>query len=133
MVDSKAEVFEYLAALWAFVFAALHIAWAMGFYVGLEEAAARAAFQRSWFLAYDMVAAALCVLGGALALSRARRVLFSVGAMVLALRAIGGALQVAHAIATGRDLSERTLLWEAWFCVGAVLFGACVSRSRKQR
>ena len=42
---------EYLAALWAFVFALLHVAWAFGWYIGLDEGMAREAFARGWFLA----------------------------------------------------------------------------------
>ncbi len=53
----KGSSVGYVAALWALIFAALHLAWAMGWYVGLDHESARQAFQRRWFLVYDLVAA----------------------------------------------------------------------------
>ena len=60
---------EYGAALWALIFAVLHVAWAFGWYIGLDEEPARKAFERGWFLAYDLIAAGLCVLAVAVALA----------------------------------------------------------------
>ena len=37
----KRSLWAYVAALWAFAFAVLHIAWAAGFYLGLQEGPAR--------------------------------------------------------------------------------------------
>jgi hypothetical protein len=50
----------YGAALWALIFAAFHIVWATGWYIGLEEEPASTAFAKRWFLVYDLVVAGMC-------------------------------------------------------------------------
>jgi hypothetical protein len=51
----------YAAALWALIFAVLHVVWAMCCYIGLDQGLSRKAFQQRWFLIYDLVVAGLCV------------------------------------------------------------------------
>src|SRR5918993_4676691 len=68
--SAKGSWFGYAAALWALIFAALHVVWALGWYVGLDQESARQAFQRRWFLVYDLVAAGLCVVAFAVALAQ---------------------------------------------------------------
>ena len=78
--SAKGSRFGYAAALWSLIFAALHVAWALGWYVGLDQESARQAFQRRWFLVYDLIAAALCVVAFAVAL-----LWFCLGAILFAL------------------------------------------------
>ena len=123
----------YGAALWALIFAALHVVWATGWYVGLDQELSQKAFQQRWFLVYDLVVAGLCALAVAVALAlvqpwgrRLPRWLVGLlawsGTGLLVLRGGGGALQTAYVAATGRDVLEPMRFWEGWFCLGAVLF-----------
>src|SRR4030095_1299372 len=102
------------AALWSLIFAALHVAWAMGWYVGLDHESARRAFQRRWFLVYDLVAAGLCLVAFVLALAFVqewgRRLPFSllcilawVGTGLLALRGGASVAQDVYLAAIGRN------------------------------
>jgi hypothetical protein len=124
----------YAAALWALIFAVLHVVWALGWYVGLDQELARQAFQRRWFLGYDLVVAGLCAVAVWVALAliqpwgkRFRRSLVSAlawcGTTVLVLRGGAGALQTAYVATTGRNILSVYRLWEVWFCLGALLFG----------
>lgn len=145
--SSKDHLFGYGAALWALIFAALHVAWALGWYVGLDKELARQAFQRRWFLVYDLVAACLCVVAFAVALSLTRqqkqpkpnslvRKLAWAGTALLALRGAAGVMQDVYLAASGANLRTAAVLWDLWFCLGAVLFGISVwqsSRARKMR
>ena len=45
----------YCAALWALIFTLLHLIWAAGWYVDLQQDQARKAFQKTWFVVYDLV------------------------------------------------------------------------------
>ena len=130
---------EHVAALWALVFAAFHFIWAAGWYVGLDRVAAREMFAVPWKLAYDLVAGALCVVGVAVALALAhpwgrrlpRRLVGGLawtGTGLLILRGGGGALQGLYWALSGRDVIQRSSIWELWFCLGAVLFWISVRR-----
>jgi len=132
----KGSPVGYGAALWALIFAALHLAWAMGWYVGLDHESAQA-FQRRWFLVYGLVAAGLCVLAFAVALALVqpwgRRLPYSLvsilalgGTGLLALRGAAGVAQDVYLAAAGRNLPNAAALWDVWFCVGAILFGISV-------
>ena len=141
------SAFGYGAALWALIFAALHVAWALGWYVGLDQELARQAFQRRWFLVYDLVAAGLCVVAFAVALALAQqrdqrkpyslvRKLAWGGTALLALRGAAGIAQDVYLAAPGGNLRTAAVLWDLWFCLGAMLFGITVwqfSRERKMR
>ncbi len=127
------------AAAWALVFAGLHAVWAAGWYVGLPEERAREAFQQRWFLVYDLIVAGVCILAVpvALALVQAwgqrvpRRVLSTLawsGTALLAVRASGALVQVIYRVATHTYSFDVMQLYEAWFCLGAVLFGLSVWR-----
>src|SRR5574341_219002 len=59
----------YGAALWALIFAAFHLVWATGWYIGLEAEPARAAFANRWFLVYDLVVAGMCAFAVPVALA----------------------------------------------------------------
>ena len=109
----------------------------MGWYVGLNHESARQAFQRRWFLMYDLVAAGLCVLafGVALALVQpgGRRLPYSlvgllalVGTGLLAVRGVAGVAQNVYLATVSRHLPNAAALWDVWFCVGAILFGVSV-------
>lgn len=136
---AKRPWIEYGAAFWALIFAALHIAWAMGWYVGLDEEMARGAFERRWFLIYDLIAAGLCVLAIAVALAlvqrwgqRLPRLMISVLAWgcagILALRAGAGVVKAVYLAAVGNSLPSVLSFWDAWFCLGAILFAESVWR-----
>jgi hypothetical protein len=132
--SNKGSLVGYGAAIWALIFATLHVAWAMGWYVGLDHEAARQAFQRRWFLVYDLVVAGLCLLAFAVALALVqqwgRRLPHSVvgilawgGTGLLALRGGAGVAQDVYLTVIGRD---AVALWDVWFCLGAILFGISV-------
>jgi len=129
----------YAAALWALIFAVLHVVWATGWYVGLDAELSRKAFEQRWFLIYDLVVAALCAVAVLVALAlvhpwgtRLPRALVGglawSGSTVLVLRGGAGAVQSLYVAATGRNILVVYRLWELWFCVGAVLFGVSTWR-----
>lgn len=125
----------YSAALWALIFAALHVAWALGWYVGLDAESAQKAFERGWFLAYDLIAAGLCAAAVAVALTLVQswgrhlpRSLVNVLAWgvagILALRGAAAVVQAIYLLASvGSSVSSVFSFWDAWFCLGAGLFG----------
>lgn len=124
----------YAAAVWALMFSVLHIVWAAGWYIGLNQDTARQAFQQRWFLVYDLIVAAVCGLGVAVALALVkpwgrRLPRWLVGALawsgtgLLVVRGGAGAAQTAYFAATGRNVVAASTFWEIWFCVGAALFG----------
>ena len=124
----------YAAASWALIFAVLHVVWATGWHIGLDEELSRKAFQQRWFLIYDLVIAGLCAVAVWVALAlvqpwgkRLPRLLVGglawCGSAVLVLRGGAGAAQTAYVAATGRSIFTVYRLWEVWFCLGALLFG----------
>ena len=129
----------YAAAVWALVFAVLHVVWAMGWYVGLDQELSRRAFQQRWFLIYDLVVAGLCAVAVWVALALVqpwglrlpRRLVGGLawcGSAVLVLRGGAGAAQTAYVAATGRNILVVYRLWEVWFCLGALFFGLSIWR-----
>lgn len=126
---------EYFAALWALIFALLHLAWALGWYIGLDAEAAEKAFQQNWFLAYDLIALALCVAAmlTALALPRDRThfltsVIGWACAIVLSLRGAAGLIKLTYLIVIEKDFIYSISFWDLWFCLGAILFLLSVRR-----
>jgi hypothetical protein len=123
----------YAAALWAGIFAVFHVAWACGWYVGLDDAQAEAALSKPWFVAYDLVVAAACAMAVPVALALGspwgrRLPLWLVGGpawagtVLLLVRSAGGLFQAIYFIATGRlDILAKGI-WEPWFYLGATLF-----------
>jgi len=119
---SKTEVavgmaVKYGAALWALIFALLHIAWAAGWYVGLPAEKAREAFQKPWFLAYNLIAAGMCAVAVPLALALTQqwgrrlpvRLLIFAGwsvAGILALRGVAGVIKMAYLTAIGENIAN---------------------------
>jgi hypothetical protein len=139
---SKSLWVGYAAALWALTFAVLHVVWAMGWYVGLHQELARKAFQKRWFLIYDLVVAGVCALAVAVALAMVqqwgrrlpRRLISALawsGTILLVLRGGAGALQTGWFAATGRKVLFVFAIWEVWFCLGAILFGLTLWRFRR--
>ncbi|MGH7644154.1 MAG: hypothetical protein ACREMR_01075, partial [Gemmatimonadales bacterium] len=132
----------YAAALWTLLFCGFHVVWAAGWYVGLDPQAARQACERTWFLIFDLVVlvvAGLYLLAVPVALALAqpwgrrlpRRLLGGLawaGTGLLVVRGGGGAVQTLYWAATGRNVLERLLVWEVWFCLGALLFWLSVRR-----
>jgi len=139
---SKGSWVGYSAALWALIFAGLHVVWAMGWYIGLHQELAEKAFQRQWFLVYDLVAAGLCLLAAVVALAlvqpwgrRLPRSLIHLlawsGAGLLVLRGAAGVMQAVYYLAIGGNKLDVFALWAIWFCLGAVLFGMSIWRFRR--
>lgn len=133
----------YGAAAWSFIFAVLHALWAAGWYLGLPAAQAQKAFQRTWFLIYDIVIAGLCGLGVVVAVALARRaavgltgrligVLAWVGTALLVLRGGGAIVQTLYLLAARRYAFEPMHLYTVWFCLGAVLFAVSTLRFWRQ-
>jgi hypothetical protein len=133
-MTARASWTAYAAAAWALIFAVLHVVWASGWYVGLNQELARGAFQQRWFLIYDIVVAGLCAVAAWVALALVRpwgmrlpRLLVGglawCGSAVLVLRAGAGATQTLYVAVTGRNVLGVDRLWEVWFCLGAFLFG----------
>jgi hypothetical protein len=131
----------YAAALWALIFAAFHIVWATGWYIGLDAEQARIAFAKTSFFVYDLVVAGMCAFAVSVALALAmpwgrrlpRRLvgLFAwVGTGLLMLRSMGSMVYTVYLIATGQFvvLIERWSLWELWFYLGAALFSLSLWR-----
>ena len=121
------------AAGWALVFAVFHVAWASGWYIGLDAAQARVAFARPWFLAYDLVVAGMCVIAVPISLTlgnlwgqrlpqRLVLALAWIGTTLLVLRAVGSIGQGVYEVWTGRFTLQRMGIWEPWFYAGAALF-----------
>jgi hypothetical protein len=116
------------AMLWALVFAALHLAWAFGWYVGLDAVAATAAFSRPWFLAYDLAVAAGCLVTGVACgvvarhrrpPMRATRMICLGAAIIVGARAAAGVGALAWRVSTSGNAGA--IYWESWFVVGAVV------------
>jgi hypothetical protein len=129
----------YAAATWALIFAAFHVAWACGRYVGLEPQRARTAFARPAFLAYDLAVAGICVLAVPVALAlgmpwgrrlpqRPLALLAWAGTALLLLRSTTSIVQVLYLVARGRFAAAPAMLWELWFYLGALLFGIATWR-----
>lgn len=123
----------YAAALWALIFAAFHIVWASGWYIGLDAEQTRIAFAKRWFLVYDLVVAGICAFAVPVALALTmpwgcrlpRRLvgLFAWGGTgLLVLRAGGSLIQLLYMVTTGTFVPQPRDLWEVWFYIGAVLF-----------
>lgn len=122
----------YAAALWALIFAAFHVIWATGWYVGLNSETARVAFAKTPFFVYDLVVVGLCAFAVPVALGLAmswgqrlpRLVGFFawIGTGILVLRSVASIIQAVYLIATGRFPIEIRGLWELWFYLGAILF-----------
>ncbi len=124
----------YAGAIWALIFALLHVVWAMGWYVGLPAEEMRKAFQQTWFLVYDLIAAGMCAVAATLALALIHqwgrrlpdRLLVFAGwsaTVILGLRGIAGVVKIAYLGITGEDIANPLFLWDFWFCLGAILFG----------
>lgn len=133
----------WAAAGWSLLFAAFHLAWAAGWYIGLDPARARVAFAKPAFLAYDLVVAAMCIVAVpvflALGLSWGervpRRLLVCVawaGTLLLGARAVGSAAQGGYELVTGRFTLDRLGIWELWFYVGAALFAVNLQLFRRE-
>ncbi len=129
----------YAASLWALIFAVLHLVWAAGWYIGLDAEQARKAFDRTWFMVYDLVVAGMCALAVPVALAlvqpwgrRLPRRLVGVlawgGTALLLLRAGGSVVQGLYLAATGTPIATLLRFWELWFYLGAFLF--CLSTWR---
>jgi Protein of unknown function (DUF3995) len=123
----------YAAALWSLIFAAFHIIWAFGWYIGLDQEQARIAFRRPLFFIYDVVVAGMCVFAVFIALALVqpwgrrvpRRLLMFcawAGTGLLVLRAGASVIQIAYSLSVGRFSFAAMGIWEPWFYLGAILF-----------
>ena len=121
------------AAAWSLIFASFHFIWAGGWYVGLADPVQAAeTFAKPAFLAYDLVAGAMCLIAVpvSLALGSAwvripRRLLVPlawIGTALLGARAVASLAQNLIEVLTGQFSFQRMGIWEPWFYLGAVLF-----------
>ena len=124
----------YAAASWALIFGLLHGVWAIGWYIGLDREFARRAFAQRWFLVYDLAVVVICLVAVCVALALVRPwgrriprgalgVLAWGGTGLLMWRAIASIVQLVYQVATGSFVARAMLVWEAWFYIGAILFG----------
>jgi hypothetical protein len=132
----------YAACAWAFLFAAAHFYWALGGCAGFPVEACEAGLSNAWFLAYDLVAGVLCVLGAVIALALARPwdrmirrrtllVLAWAGGAVLLLRGGVGLVQDVLIVTGPGNGWSPTMLYDPWFLVGGVLFCAAAWHHRR--
>ncbi|MGH7679489.1 MAG: DUF3995 domain-containing protein [Gemmatimonadaceae bacterium] len=121
------------AAAWSLIFAAFHFIWAAGWYIGLADPVQAAeTFAKPAFLAYDLVAGAMCVVAVPVSLALGtpwmgipRRLLVPLawaGTALLGARAVASLVQGVIELATGTFSFQRMGMWEPWFYLGAVLF-----------
>lgn len=132
----------YAAALWASIFAAFHVVWAMGWYPLLDADGARVAFATPWKWWFDVVVAAMCGVAVPVALapvmswgrSMPRRLIFTlawIGSALLAIRSAASLVQACYLAANGRFRFAVIGGWESWFYLGAVLFCVTTWQSRR--
>jgi hypothetical protein len=132
----------YGAAVWALIFTLLHGIWAVGWYIGLQEAHAQWAFQRTWTKVYNLVIVAMCGLAVVVALAlvqpwgralprRLLSLLMWCGTGLLVLRGGGGLVKTAYLIVAGKYTFHPMHLYDVWFCLGAVLFGLSLWHFRR--
>ncbi|MCI0708037.1 MAG: hypothetical protein L0Y80_11205 [Ignavibacteriae bacterium] len=136
------KIVEYTAALWALLFGLFHVVWAAGWYIGLDPVESEIAFSNPWMLAYDLFIAIACFIAVPVAIlfveplgKRIPRKLINLlawsGTSLLLLRAGASVLQTTYLIITAEySFTLRTMAWEAWFYLGAVLWGVSVWRFR---
>jgi hypothetical protein len=129
----------YAAACWALIFAAFHIVWAAGWYIGLDPVQARAMFAVTWKLAYDLVVAGMCLVAVPVALALVmpwgqrvpRRLLGALlwtGTGLLLLRAVASLVQAAYLVVINQFSWRDMGVWEPWFYLGTTLFGITLWR-----
>jgi len=137
------------ASAWALLFGALHVVWALAYFywpafgrVTLGSSF-EWAFGRPWFMAYDLVVAALFVLAAALALAVVRpwgagvpRWVLVAGlwtaAVLLGLR--GATMVVADLLVVLGVVNATLTRWvfyDFWFLLGGILFGAVAWQLRR--
>ena len=128
----------YAAAAWALIFALFHLIWAAGWYVGLDAEQTQKAFAKPLFLAFDLLIAVMCMIAVPVALALVRPwgerlprkmigALAWSGSLLLGLRAVASLIQTVYLVAAGKFAAgPRMVLWEAWFYVGAILWGLTV-------
>ena len=133
----------YAACAWAFLFAIAHFYWALGGCAGFPVEACEAGLSNPWFLAYDLIAGVLCVLGAVIALALVRPwgrtitrwtllVLAWAGGVMLLLRGGVGLVQDVLIVAGPGNGWYPTMLYDPWFLVGGVLFCAAAHLSDRE-
>src|SRR3712207_1033913 len=126
-----AALVGYAACAWAFLFAVAHFYWALGGCAGFPVEACEDGFGNPWFLAYDLVAGILCVLGAVVALALVRPwgrniprrtllVLVWARGAVLLLRGVVGLVQDVLIVAGSGNGWYPTMLYDPWFLVGGI-------------
>ncbi len=136
----------YAAAAWALIFAAPHFWWALGVswaFPGDADLFERA-FDRTWWLVYDLAVALLCLVGAGLALALVqpcghvfpRRLLRGAvwsGSVLLLLRGALGVVPMVWSLLGGAfdDVHPWSYVIEPWFLLGGILFGLAAWFSRR--
>lgn len=133
----RAGWFAYAAAAWSLIFAAPHVWWALGVswaFPGDADDFERA-FDRTWWLVYDLVVALLCLVGAGVALAlvqpwgralptRLLRAAVWSGSVLLLLRGALGVVPMVWSLLAGAsdDVHPWAYVIEPWFVIGGVLF-----------
>lgn len=144
---SSGSFWPFLVGGWSLLFAAPHFYWAAGGRAGLgsQAGAADAALQQTWFVAYNLAAGCLGILGVVLALALARGwgrpVVRHWLVRAAAAAAVGLILRGAVGLTLlGVELLRGTfdgqtpailLAIEPWFVLGGVAYGGMVVRSMR--
>ena len=120
---------NYAACLWALLFAAPHVWWALGISTGFPggEGSYRFFMSSGWRYAFDLVVVALCIVAVSVALALVRprgwvpRLAAWIACTMLTLRGVGGLVV---------DGAADPVWWPI-FLTGGLLFGAvaCVART----
>lgn len=144
-----ATMAAYAACAWAVAFAAPHFWWALGVSAGFPGNTEdyRAAFGRTWFLVYDLVAGFACVAATLVALALGRswgrripyRILLAAAWGTCALLVLRGGLGVlllgwnllGTATGDAEQVHPMSLVIEPWFLIGGVLFGVAARGYRR--
>jgi hypothetical protein len=135
LADSRYRWIHYAACLWAVVFAAPHLWWALGIPAGFPGGRNNhVLMMTTWRYYFDLVVIALCSVAIVIALAPVHqwgeaippgvlRVTTWAACSVLTLRAVAGL------IADG--LSDP--VWWPTFLIGGLLFGAVAVRGRRRK
>ncbi len=132
------------AAAWSLLFAAPHFWWAVGVswaFPGDADDFDRA-FDRTWWLVYDLVVGLLCLVAAGLALALVQpwgralpaKLLHAAvwsGAVLLLVRGALGVVPIVWGLLSGsaKDVHPWAYVIEPWLLVGGILFGLAARTS----
>lgn len=149
--DTHSVRTAHAATVWALLFGALHVAWALAWFYWPAFGRVTLgpdfewAFGRPWFMAYDLVVAGLFVLAAVLARAAVRPwgaavprwVLVSglwIAAVILGLRGAAGVVaDLLVLLGVVNATLTRWVVYDFWFLLGGILFAAVAWQQRRRR